>query len=289
MAGAVRMMTFSSGGISEGARYLLDRPLPPGAYDPLDAGDAIAAPSRRRGRDEMEAIDDDVGDGGDDDGDGGGGHNHNSDPVFVPVPCADEYEIMSELKKPGKRYNCFACRYVGQDRGAKIPDQRLASVLTTMANGIGESWPPALAVVVAKQYESWRVIINATRGDRDPLPVWNAASVLDHWYSHTCDPEIQQWLHLMAIQYTIRTIRQTSLEKMNIQTKKRRHDKDQWAIWQSAVRLWYTVSAKEPRKLSYFKEGAMINRKSMANGGISRTDRPVYNFFAKGKRHRVAE
>ncbi len=266
-------------GNSEGARFILRQPLPPAAYSALDDVDDNMYP----------------GDGGGGDGDDGALVDSDAteagaselNPIFKPVPCDDVAEIVRELGVPGPRHKCFACMYVGQNRGAKIPDQRLAGVFQTMSDGIGESWPPALAVQVAKQYESWRKIINATRGDREKLPKWTAASILDHWFTHTCDPEIQQWLHLMMLQYTIFKIRATGLERVNVISGVTKHDKDQWMILQSAIRLWYTVSAKEPRKLSYFHEGAMIDRKSLSNGGISRKRRPIFQFFGKSKRTRA--
>jgi hypothetical protein len=141
---------------------------------------------------------------------------------------------------------------------------------------------------VAKQYESWRKIVNATRGEREELPKWSAASVLDHWQNHTCDPEICQWMDMMSCRYTMTKIRSTGLEKRHKITGEVKHDKDQWLVWQSATRLFYTLSAKDPRKLSFFKEGSMINRKSMSNGGISRSKRPMFDFFSKSKRIRVA-
>jgi len=145
-----------------------------------------------------------------------------------------------------------------------------------MADGIGEAWPPALAVTVAKQYEAWRVIINSSAsGDREPLPVWNA--------------QINQWMHLMYLQYSIDKIRGSSLERRDAISGATKHDKDQFQIMVTAMRMWYTVSAKEPRKLSFFNDGSMMNTKVMSNGGMSRSARPVYAFHVqKNKRYRVA-
>ena len=258
----------------------MSNPLPESAYDPLDSGIAGGGDSRRRERedDDGEAIDMGVQAGGP------------GEPVRYHVPCDDVAEVMAELKPPGKHHNCFACRYVGQERGVKIPDHRLASVLQTMSDGIGEAWPPALAVTVARQYEAWRIIINASAGPEvEPLPVWNAASVLEHWKLHTCDPEIHQWLHLTYLQYSICKIRRSCLEWRDPVTGTDYHDKDQFQIMTTAMRTWYAISAKEPRKLSYFNESSMINTKSMSNGGVSRSSRPVYEFQQRrNKRYRVA-
>lgn len=270
-----------------GSHFFLNNPLPEGAYSPLDRGIFIEndpepdGNNRRRRRANPD---------GDDEGRGGGGNEEEEEdvPVYYSIPCSDVAEAQRELGAPGPRHKCFGCMYVGQNRAAKIPDSRLQEIFRTMADGIGVCWPSALAVQVSMQYEAWRTIINQTRGDRDPLPKWSPASILDHWTSHTCDPEIAQWLHLSHLQYTMNKIRSSSLEKRNRNNGAEIHDKEQWAIYRDAMRTYYYVSSREPRKMSYFFEGAMLDRKTVANGGISNTGRPIYNFFKKGKRQRIA-
>lgn len=293
---------------SEGPRFVLQNPLPANAYAALDQGNPVdrrllesedegdgrrrrnrannnnrnrsSARGRRRAR--SDDSEDEEGDSADD-----GNQSVDDVPVFEAVPTGDIKETQDELGKPGPRCDCMACMYVGQDRAAKIPDHRLAGIFKMMADGIGESWPPALAVTVAKNYAVWRKEINATKKDtEEKLPKWNAASVLDHWYNHTCDPEIMLWLDLMAVRYTINTIRAQCLERRHRITGERRHDKDQWAILNSALRLYYTLMAKDPRKLNFYKEGAMINYKYVSNKGFSTSKRPVYSFMSQNKRIR---
>jgi hypothetical protein len=273
--------------VSRGARYILDNPLPPGAYNAMDRGDSgddDNVPKRVRGV------------GGDDD-------DEEESDDFEPIECEDERETREELGVPGPRHKCFGCKYVGQNRAAKIPDSRLREMFQTMADGIGVSWPLALAVQVAKQYETWRGVINETRGERDKLPKWqvnehlfsvshallrSAASVLDHWYNHTCDPQIHQWLHMCWLQHQMSDMRKKCLKKRHKKHGYEIYDKDMWVIYRDAMRQWYFVSAKEPRKLSFFSEGAMIDNGSVANGGlVVRKGRPVYDFFRKGKRQRT--
>lgn len=296
--------------VSEGARFVLQNPLPLNAYANLDQGVPVDRReagesedddnSRRRRRRRQDNRNRPVrgrpsrngggGGGGsseDTDGSGSGGGGGGDIPIFEAVPCMDIEETAEELGEPGPRHLCFACQYVGQDRAAKIPDHRLAALFKIMADGIGVAWPPALAVVVARNYATWRREVNATRKEgEDEIPKWNAASVLDHWYNHTCDPQIALWLDMMAVRYTIYSIRKNSLERRHRITGERRHDKDQWAIYNSAVRLFYTLSAKDPRKLNFYNEGAMINYKTVANRGIATSKRPVYQFFSKEKRIR---
>jgi hypothetical protein len=139
--------------------------------------------------------------------------------------------VFRELGRPGPRHECFGCNYVGMNLAALIPDTRLKEVFQTMAEGIGVCWPAALAVQVSRQFESWRTIVNKTRGDRDKLPKWSPSSILDHWYNHTQDPEIQQWLDLCHLRYTMQKIRSSCLEKRNRFTGTEIHDREQWAIY----------------------------------------------------------
>jgi hypothetical protein len=74
-----------------------------------------------------------------------------------------------------------------------------------------------------------------------------------------------------------------SMEQRSRFTGKRRKDKEQATLHMQLMRTWYFVSAKDPRKLSYFNEGAMLDRQAVTNpAGISVKDRPIYNFFGKG-------
>ena len=296
--------------VSIGARHILENPLPAGAYSALDRGNI---PSEDLGDDGEGYEDGGFNSNGNGrrrrrNGNGGGGGRRNrarttvslegdgdveideeNMPLYKYVPCDDVEEIILELGNPCPQHLCFGCKYVGQNRAAKIPDNRLQEVFQTMADGIGVSWPPALAVEVSIKYEKVRTTINETRGDREPLPKWSPASTLNHWFHHTDDPEIMLWLHMFMMKWTINKIRASSLIRKSTLDGSLTHDKDQFAVMLQAMRMYYFLSSKEPRKLAFFYEGAMIDRSSVSNGGIYRKSRPVYNFFNnKKKRHRHA-
>ena len=252
---------------------MLNNPLPPSAYSPLDAG---PAPDYGPGR-AQEMDDDDESD--------------EERVVWHHIPCEDVQEMVRELGKPGPRHKCFGCRYIGQNRAAKIPDVRLKEMFQLMAEGIGNAWPSALAVEVANEYESWRGTVNKTRGDADKLPKWTPAGILDHWYNHTADPEIIKWLDLMALRACNNTIRSHSLLLRNPKTGAVKVDREQAAIMRDNMRMFYVISAKDPRKLAYYSESAMLDERSVANNGFSRKRRPVYHFFndRTKKRHRMPD
>jgi len=288
-----------SNDVSVGARHILENPLPAGAYSALDRGairdedpddgydeEPAQGFGRRRGR---------AGGGG-----GGGGRRNRArtsislegdddeegadEPMFEYIPCDDIEEAIRELGAPCPQHLCFGCKYVGQNRAAKIPDNRLQEVFQTMAEGIGVSWPPALAVETSIKYEKVRIAINETRGDRELLPKWSPASALNHWFHHTDDPEILIWLHMFMMKWTINKIRRCSLIRRSKIDGSETHDREQFAIMLQAMKMVYFLSSKEPRKLAFYYEGAMIDRASVANGGIHRKGRPVYNFFNNKKR-----
>ena len=253
---------------SVGAQYMLAHPLPASAYSPLDARpppDYGAAAG---------ALDDS----GDDDDE--------ERVVWHHIPCEDVTEIKRELGEPGPRHQCFGCRYIGQNRAARIPDVRLKEMYQLIAEGIGISWPSALAVEVANEYESWRGIINKERDGKNPLPKWSPASILDHWYNHTADPEIIKWLDLMALRQCNNTIRSRSLLLRNPKTGAIKVDREQAAIMRDNMRMFYVISAKEVRRLAYYSEGAMLDEKAVANNGFSRKRRPVYNFYGDRSKKR---
>lgn len=204
------------------------------------------------------------------------------DNLWYPVPCDDLRQWKEDLGIVEPQWRCFGCRYVGQNNAALIPDVRLKGVFELMANGIGVSYPPALAVEVSFEYERWRQIINQTAGKgKRPLPKWSPAMILCHWFSHTDDPQIKQWLHMYYCTWSMNKIRQSGMIKKHKTTGAEIHDREQSHLFIQFMKLYYFVAAKEPRKLPFFNDGAMITTSSVANNGLYVKDRPVYTFFRR--------
>lgn len=314
-----RIISGRETGFSVGAGHFLNNPLPAGAYSALDRGNFPLIPNRYNNNDNEDGSGGDSSVENSEDGGGGRGRRKRSrgggrgrttrrrpqsrttisldgndadatgdeddeEPEYYYVPCDDIEEVIRELGVPCAQHKCFGCRFVGQYKIAKIPDVRLQEVFRTMAEGIGITWPPALAVEVSLKYEAVRKVINASRGDKDPLPKWSPASILNHWYNHTLDPQILQWLYMMFCNWTIHKIRATSLIKRSRFDGHEIHDRDQFGIMQQAMRMVSFLGSKDTRKMAFFHEGAMIDNKSVSNGGLSITGKPVYNFFNNKKK-----
>lgn len=276
-----------------GAQFFLNHPLPVGAYSNLDIGVAGGGESDEQ-HDHRPAVSYAMAPRGQrrqrDAEDGGATDDTGEENRIQYRPCKDVEETYMELGPPGPRHKCFGCKYVGQNRAAKIPDSRLQEVFQLMTEGIGVSWPSALAVEVGALYAKLQKEINSTRlPHEDPLPDWTPASILDHWYNHTLDPEIIKWLDASHIRYSMNRIRSTGMERVNLDTGEEYVDKEQLQMWCTLQRQFYFVSSKDPRKMSYYFEGAMIDHRSVANGGLARVGRPVFDFVKKGsKRQRSA-
>jgi len=69
--------------------------------------------------------------------------------------------------------------------------------------------------------------------------------------------------------------------------------KDNTMVWSRLLHDWWFLSAKDPRKFSYFNEGVMFDRKSVTTpGGFVTKGRPMYNFYGsagENKRRRTIE
>ena len=128
-------------------------------------------------------------------------------PEYHPEGAEDYNIFFAELGEPTPQHRCFGCRYAGQAKSGKFSDVAIKEIFSVMADGIGVTWPPALAVELGKLQEVYRTKVNKTlKPGETKVPKWKPATVLIHWILHTCDPEIRQWLQLMRIQAQVRQV-----------------------------------------------------------------------------------
>ena len=122
-------------------------------------------------------------------------------PEYHPIGAEDYNIFFAELGEPTAQHHCFGCRYAGQARSGKFSDVAIKNIFSVMAEGIGVTWPPALAMEISLLQEIYRKKVNANlKPGQTKVPKWKPATILVHWLLHTCDPEIRQWLQLMRIQ-----------------------------------------------------------------------------------------
>ena len=208
--------------------------------------------------DESVAVDDDE----DDD----------EDDVNTPGALPDIEILKEQLGEPIQRTNCFGCRFVGES-DAPIPNVYVQDILKIIADGIGKTDPAALAEEVAAKYEEMRRTIDTE------LPDWSAASILEHFYHHNTDPEMQQWLQLDLIQKVIRYITENSL----LSGPKRRKiiDVRQANIVRDMAKLWWAISGKDASKHAFYGEGAHLASKDGSVSGILETHgKRIEDYFA---------
>lgn len=248
--------------------------------------------ARPRGREET-----------DEEGGGGDGDEEEDDeeetaveqpPEYFPVGAEDYNLFFQELGEPTPQHRCFGCRYAGMARSGKFSDIAIKEIFTVMAEGIGVTWPPALAVEVSLLQETYRKQVNKKLKPGElKVPKWKPANVLVHWILHTADPQIRQWLQLMRIQAQMYHIERHALNARSRFTGRVMPHKDNTMTWSRLLHDWWFVSAKDPRKFSYFTDGTMFDPKSVTNpGGFVTKGRPVYNFYGapgQNKRRRLVD
>lgn len=260
------------------------------ADDPAREGDRQRARGRGRGRRRRRRRGEDEEDNSDDDEE----ETAPEPPEYFPVGAEDFDIFFAELGEPTPQHRCFGCRYAGQNRSGKFSDIAIKEIFAVMAEGIGVSWPPALAVEISLLQETYRKQVNAKlKPGQTKVPKWKPATILEHWLLHTADPEIRQWLQMMRIQKQMYNIERRSLNRRSRITGRIIADKDQTMVWSRMLHDWWFVSAKDPRKFSYFNEGAMFDRKAVTTpGGFVTKGRPMYNFYgppSQNKRRRMVD
>jgi len=206
---------------------------------------------------------------------------------FHDTGVADLQDFFEALGRPTPQWNCFGCKYLCMHKGAKIADVDLRKVFETMAAGIGVCCPMALATEVALLHEKYRRKVNkARKPNEEKIPKWKPSSIYVHWATHTNCPETTQWFNLWRLKQEMFMIEMRSMRQRSRFTGDTRGNKEQGALWLQYMRGWYFVSAKDPRKLSYFNEGTMFDRKSVTNPGtIAMEGRKMYRFFSNADDH----
>jgi hypothetical protein len=254
------------------------------ADDPDRARDRRRArPRPRRRRRQRQRRREETSSEGEDDGeDDDGSEDTPAEPPEYSAAGVTDFDVFfAELGEPTPQHRCFGCRYAGQTRSGKFSDVALKEIFQVMAEGIGVSWPPALAIELSLLQEVYRENVNKTlKPGETKVPKWKPATVLIHWILHTVDPEIRQWLQMMRVQAQMYTIERNSMNMRSRITGRVKADRDQTMVWSRLLHDWWFLSAKNPQKFSYYNEGAMFDRKSVTTpGGIVIKGRPIYNFY----------
>lgn len=188
------------------------------------------------------------------------------------------------LGEPEGQDRCWGCIYDWDSKGAIMRDEHIAEMSAIARSGIVKACPQSVAREMARHHGKLRREINATRGDRAPIPEWTPASILNHLRNHNVDPEIQTALRLYEIQEVL-TKAFDAIVEISDKTGEVRINEKQAAIVERYIKLWYYVSGKDHKKLAFFNPGSHVDT-NVASQSVVTTSRKAVITMYNPKRHR---
>ena len=188
------------------------------------------------------------------------------------------------LGDPEPQDRCFGCIYDWNSKKAAMRNEHLAEMRAIARKGIAKGCPISVAHEMARHHEKLRREINATRGDRDPIPPWTPASILHHLRYHNVDPELQKALFLYQTQEAIsQTV--DSLIEVSDKTGERRPNEKQVSVYERLIKLWFFVSRQDAKKLSFYNPGEHIDNNVASQSIVTSEHKDILRFYKKHKQH----
>lgn len=216
----------------------------------------------------LETLDDDD----DDDED-----QQNYTPIELPSRQI-ERERMPEQQRQ-QQSECFGCVYMGERNAAAIPYEDIMEIIDMARKSIGRTDLTTLALHMAKKYKRLRREINRNLLEgEEPLPPWNARTILDHIRHHNQDPEVQQVVILSEIQELREKALNACLEKDTVKGNVR-CNKDQVACYEKLVKLQSFIQGKDPSKQAFYSGGAHIDPKVTKQGLLAVTGKNLVSYW----------
>jgi len=191
--------------------------------------------------------------------------------------------VREELGDPQQRKECFGCVYDLSTEGVHISREDFRQLCLVASKCIGQMSLEAYGKEIARLYEEFREKTNSKglHEDRDPLPPWSAASIVEHMCHHNVDPEIQTWVRLIEIQEMI-AITMTSIVEYNQHGQKRINDKAA-ATYERLVKTWYFVSSRQLDKHFAFRKNAKIDVDSINQPIVTQNQKSIIDYYVEAQ------
>lgn len=198
---------------------------------------------------------------------------------FVPVKTRNRQLEEERLGLPGSRARCFGCVYVGETKCAAIPQADLRKLLNMARKSVGQTDLLVLCEAMAEFYAKFRRKVNRTRvRGAEKLPRWSAAMIMDHMRNHTHDPQIKQVVQLCDInELTNETLE--GIMEVSSKSGKKRANKDQAAVYEKFIKLYWTVSKVDPSKMAFYSAGARMDPQTASSGFIASGTKNLIDYW----------
>lgn len=202
-------------------------------------------------------------------------------PTFEQYGLISRREEYDELGAPDSRSGCFGCCYIGEQDAAAMANEDLTALMNIIRKSIAKTDPVNLAIHVASRYEKIRLEANANlQPGEEELPVWSAASILDHLRFHNTDPELQTWHRMTELQELAQIALNASVVK-NPETGEVCIDEKQGKLYLEFIKQLESQSKSDPSKKLYYSGGNHLDMKSASEGPISYSGKNIISFWKK--------
>lgn len=189
-------------------------------------------------------------------------------------------EELTELGPPQvPRSSCFGCVYIGEIESGATSFEEVTALFKIIRKCISKMDPISLAIDIANRYRVIQRDVNAHLRDHEqPLPDWDAASILEHIRYHNTDPEMQTWLQIVEYQELRKVAIRASVVK-NTETGEVQIDEKQAKMVVEFTKMIESLYKSDPSKKLYYSGGNHFDTKAASEGVIAYSGKSIISYL----------
>jgi hypothetical protein len=201
-----------------------------------------------------------------------------------PIPCGlPTRNAERDLGDTGDRAKCFGCIYIGEAESGVISYEDVIALMNMVRESIARTDPLTLAIYIAERYAKIQEEVNGNLPPgRNPLPDWNAVSVLDHIRNHNTDAELQRWMRLTELQELAQTALHSSVE-IDVQTGERSLNEKQTKLYMELVKTMKMLRKNDLSDEVFYSGGRHIDMNNASSGFLAISGKPMVSYLRKLK------
>jgi hypothetical protein len=199
-----------------------------------------------------------------------------------PVPCGlPTRNAERDLGETGDRAQCFGCIYIGEAESGAIGYEDVIALMNMVRESIARTDPLTLAIYIAERYAKIQEEVNSNLPPgRNPLPDWNAVSILDHIRNHNTDAELQRWMRLTELQELAQTALHSSVE-IDLQTGERSLNEKQAKLYMELVKTMKMLRKNDLSDEVFYSGGRHIDMNNASSGFLAVSGKPMISYLRK--------
>ncbi len=204
---------------------------------------------------------------------------------FSAVGLRSTREANAAFGLPIDSGTCIGCRTKLEGNMAAMPEESFRLLSSFISDNILNMNQVELCRGVQLEYNRLREKVNSDRLDEDEAwPEWSTATIRDHIWNHTGDPELHRVLECRRLKEMMRTAAEASTERNEV-TGVERLNVQQTRLYIELGKAYQVCSRADPKKQAGFSNGAHVNPRTRSQGAISMMAKNLYShgFVASSK------